>query len=606
MSSEYYPHEVQRYNHKKVGRSGLIKFSAPKSRLISIILACFLGVLLVWFFFFQSPLYQAQIQLIVAQEDSKVLSATEPQTITKMMDLLGSDEVLAEVVKTLDLHTQARPHYFPGLGEMIVRYYPYVDGEMMNDILFGGSLMPDFRRYAWHNEYIEVSHFSVENLSEVLDWQIVKKDELYYQLLNHNSLPILTGQIGEKSTYSHPEYGEILLNIKKLIGKSKSIYTLSQVSIMEAVESIKNRLVIQKLSEPHKKAEHVVLSISAPDPVHAVAILETLITSYQNLQNQNNKAFEISNVEVREGTKALSQLMSLNMSALFVLMGILLSLLVGVWLAFRKRNREGLNDPKEIEAYLGHSVLAAVPLSKNQAQLKKIRPSFTQDGHLNRLLARQYPNDLAIEALRSFRTALKIKQIEANNTIIAMSSYTSKAGKSFISANLALVLAETGKRVLLIDADFAEGRVHKYFESAQVPGLSELIMGQYELSECLHSTAFNIDFIPRGTLPKNAAKHLQNENCERILKQLASVYDIVLVDAPPIIPLQESLPIHCLAGHSYLVLNSGQHTVHEIKKMLNQLERQGATISGFLLNRAEMSKLQDAEYDEAADNRYDY
>ncbi|NOS34961.1 tyrosine-protein kinase, partial [Acinetobacter baumannii] len=118
----------------------------------------------------------------------------------------------------------------------------------------------------------------------------------------------------------------------------------------------------------------------------------------------------------------------------------------------------GVEDPSQIEE-LGLPVYASIPVSTQQ-QTDSVRGKFRADGKLH-LLAVKDPADLAIEAVRSLRTSLHFARLEAKNNIVLISGASPNAGKTFVSSNLAAVIAQAGQRVLIIDADMRKGTLHR-------------------------------------------------------------------------------------------------------------------------------------------------
>lgn len=149
--------------------------------------------------------------------------------------------------------------------------------------------------------------------------------------------------------------------------------------------------------------------------------------------------------------------------------------------------RRGIETPEQLEE-IGINVYASVPVAEslvsNERSIKNIRKKITHKEYTG-LLATTNPADLAIEAIRGLRTSLHFAMIEARNNILMISGASQNAGKTFISSNLAAVVAQTGKKVLFIDTDMRKGYVHKVFDVENDNGLSNYLSGKLGLEATL-------------------------------------------------------------------------------------------------------------------------
>ena len=189
---------------------------------------------------------------------------------------------------------------------------------------------------------------------------------------------------------------------------------------------------------------------------------------------------------------------------------VLIATLLGAFLAisyvlFRKALNRGVENPDDIEK-LGLPVYASIPFSS----LQKVEDEKSPGGRGTRatpLLASSHPTDLAIEGLRSLRTSLHFAMLEANNNRLMISGPSPKVGKSFVSANLAAVIAQSGQRVLLVDVDMRKGYIHKMFGLPVENGLSDLLAKRCDLDTAIHKTEVeNLDVIGRGQIPPNPSE----------------------------------------------------------------------------------------------------
>ena len=194
------------------------------------------------------------------------------------------------------------------------------------------------------------------------------------------------------------------------------------------------------------------------------------------------------------------------MVALAIFVGLLVSAAV---ILLRQAFYRGVESPDVIEK-LGVPVYAGLPYSPSQEQLNRRRKA--RDGK-TRLLSLTEPTDLAVESLRSLRTSLKFAMLEARNKVLMITSPTPAVGKSFVSSNLAAVIAQTGQRVLLIDADMRRGYLHTLFGMAPRNGLSDALASGLSLAEITNRTEVkNLHFISAGFSAPNPSELLMHEN----------------------------------------------------------------------------------------------
>jgi tyrosine-protein kinase Etk/Wzc len=269
---------------------------------------------------------------------------------------------------------------------------------------------------------------------------------------------------------------------------------------------------------------------------------------------------------------------------LIVALAVVTGLFLGTLIAFtRKAMMGGIDDPQKIERLLGARVVyATIPHSSNQDKLMR---KAKGDAGVLPLLAQIIPEDAAVESLRSFRAALQFTMPHFRNNIVMFAGPTRGLGKSFLSANFAAVMAASGKRVLLVDADLRNGHLHRYFGVARERGLSRAILGQQAVEEVIHHDVVeNLDFIPTGELPPNRSEFLLHLNFGSLLQRISANYDLVLLDPPPLLAVADALIIGAHAGAVFIVARSGLTNDSEINESIKRLNHAGISPQGVLFN----------------------
>lgn len=254
----------------------------------------------------------------------------------------------------------------------------------------------------------------------------------------------------------------------------------------------------------------------------------------------------------------------------------------------RQLLNRGVEDPTVIEQ-LGLPVYASIPLSGHEVVISTKEARHRAADVRQYLLAASAPADPAIEALRSLRTSLHFARLEAKNNLLMISGSSPTAGKTFVSSNLAAVIAQAGQKVLLIDADMRKGGQHRVMGGKADNGLSELIAGQLDISAAVRCVdgVEGLHFIARGKVPPNPSELLMHTNFTALLDKLMSSYDLVIIDTPPILAVTDAAVIGHYAGTSLLVVRFGLNQAREIALAKQRFEQNGVTIKGAVFNAVE-------------------
>ncbi|TAK60499.1 polysaccharide biosynthesis tyrosine autokinase [Methylobacter sp.] len=241
------------------------------------------------------------------------------------------------------------------------------------------------------------------------------------------------------------------------------------------------------------------------------------------------------------------------------------------------------NYPALLEYQVGLPLYAAIPHSKKQRRLARlIDQGRDRDPGI---LASQDPQDISVESLRGLRTTLEATLATDESKVIMVSSPAPGMGKSFVSTNLAALLASIKKRVLIIDADMRNGRLHEAFSVERQPGLSDLLSGRATLGEVIVSLSdVGVDFIPKGSTVLNPAELLVIGNLEETLEQLKSFYNHIVIDSPPILGATDAAILGKHTDATFLVVKEGRYTAQELEVSFRRFQQVGVKPNGFIIN----------------------
>ncbi|NNH86637.1 polysaccharide biosynthesis tyrosine autokinase [Acinetobacter terrae] len=305
-----------------------------------------------------------------------------------------------------------------------------------------------------------------------------------------------------------------------------------------------------------------------------------LLNSYQQLRIA--KAGEIGNVRIVD--TAVEPIKPIAPKKLQILiLSIFLGGFLGTLLALlRNMMRSGIKDSSQIENELDLPVYATVPRSPIQESRIKL---LKKKKHVP-ILAIKNGDDIAIESLRSMRTAIHFAMSQAKNNIIMISGPAPEVGKSFISTNLATILAQSNKRVLIIDGDMRRGYLHRYFNHDNQPGLAEYLNNtQQSLENIIKPTeVYNLEVMTRGKSPVNPSELLSSAKFAAMLEQLSPNYDHIIIDTPPVLAVTDGIIISQYAGVNLVIARYAKSQMKELELTLNRFEQVNVKVNGFILN----------------------
>ncbi|CAN7462586.1 polysaccharide biosynthesis tyrosine autokinase [Caballeronia sp. LjRoot34] len=266
---------------------------------------------------------------------------------------------------------------------------------------------------------------------------------------------------------------------------------------------------------------------------------------------------------------------------------VILGLILGTGLVFLRRAMfKGIVDPDKVERLAGLPLIGLVPMSMEQVKLDAEAKRTERDrDRIAPILATMRPNDVCVEIMRSLRTSLQFTLMEARNHTVMLTGPASGVGKSFLAVNLAVLLAASGKKVLLIDGDMRRGKLERSFGVERTNGLAELLAGTVGLEQAIRTTRTPfLSFMPAGKRPENPSELLMSPRLQQYLDGLGRVYDVVFIDTPPVLAVTDASIIGKLSGTNFLVMRSGAHNEMEISDAIRRLRSAGIPLHGAIMN----------------------
>ena len=200
------------------------------------------------------------------------------------------------------------------------------------------------------------------------------------------------------------------------------------------------------------------------------------------------------------------------------------------------------------------------------------------------------PKSVAAEAYRSLRTNIQYSSFDNKYQTLVVTSANPGEGKSTVSGNLALVLAQGESKVLLVDCDMRRPSVHKKFRISNTYGISDLLVGNKKMESVAHKYNDNLTIVPSGKIPPNPAEMLGSKAMTAFLEEMKKHFDYIVLDTPPLQAVTDAQVLSTKVDGSLLVVRAGvtkKDAVHNAVSIINKVN---GNITGTVLNGADNSK----------------
>jgi succinoglycan biosynthesis transport protein ExoP len=273
---------------------------------------------------------------------------------------------------------------------------------------------------------------------------------------------------------------------------------------------------------------------------------------------------------------------------------LVLGIISGVGLAFLLENMDNtVRTPEQAQAISALPSLGMIPLgskSGNHGPAGK-RLALTASKEVVETVTQVRPQSQMAESYRALRTSLLLSNLGAPPKVIMVTSARPQEGKTTTSINTAIVLAQKGVRVLLMDADLRRPSVHKTLGMGPRSGLSNVLTGSATVQQTITISPIlpNLFIMPAGTPPPNPAELLASSNMRDLILELRQQYDHIVIDTPPTLSVTDAVVLSPRADATILVIRSGQTTKQALRRARDILMQVNAHVAGVLLNAVDLT-----------------
>lgn len=436
---------------------------------------------------------------------------------------------------------------------------------------------------------------SAEN-DQLFSVQMMQTDETVTQIRN-----ALVAAEGERASLSDV-YGPDHPRMQSAMSKVALLQTRLRESLNNIVANMDARLRVlaeeeRELTARYNEQNDMALDLARDSLVFSRLanevdrhrkLFQVIVERMSEVQMTSD--FSKTNVEVVEEAsrpKSPSGPNKMRMATTALVLGLLL----GIGLVFLiEQIDDTVRTPEDLENFLGIPVLGFVPDIAARRNAGN-RSSFKA------MVTALEPDSSAIEAYRNIRTGLFFAPETENLRLLLVTSAGPGDGKTTTASNLALVIAQSGKRVLLIDSDFRRPRVHKIYGLDPAIGFSTILQNKCSLEEAVQKSVHdleiieNLDILPAGPTPPNPTELLESPLLPQLLADWKMKYDRVIIDTPPVLFVSDTSILSTLSDGVILVVRSAKRTRAHAMRALKQIEKVKGRVIGGILNGVKVSRM---------------
>lgn len=343
---------------------------------------------------------------------------------------------------------------------------------------------------------------------------------------------------------------------------------------------------------PDKLADQVTSTIPLDTPIIDVTVTDSTPAGAQRIAAAVGNVFPQTIQELeRKGTQASPVKVTIVKEATAdaapvspkptrnLALGLVLGLLLGFGVALlRDMLDKSIKSQRDLETVTDRTILGSI--------------AFDADAKAHPLIVQVDPHSQRAEAFRSLRTNLQFVDVANPAKSIVVTSSLPGEGKSTTAANLALSLAETGLKVVVIEGDLRRPRLLDYLGFEGSVGLTDVLVGRVEVDDVLQPFGrTGLRLLGAGPIPPNPSELLGSANMEQLVADLAERFDYVIIDAPPLLPVTDAAVLSTLVDGALVVVGADVVEREHVRRALDTLDQINASLLGLILNRVKAKEI---------------
>lgn len=332
--------------------------------------------------------------------------------------------------------------------------------------------------------------------------------------------------------------------------------------------------------ETSNNSQIITIVVSEKTPEAAALLANTYAEIFQK---QVNELMNLENINILKEVSADTDVIMVKLSAiLYYIISFVIGLLIcGMTILIREFHMTDLNTVTKTERSLGIPSLGTISFTKSKKRMKR---RFKNKQY--KLVQDVYNPSHLVEEFRNLRANVQYQMEQKKIKAFMVTSPNFVEGKTFISGNLAIVMAMDGKKTVYVDTDLRKPDGRKLFDLPERNGLTSAISGEFKLEEVIQQTSINnLFFISAGPIPPNSAEILSSTIMKEVIEELKSNFDVIIFDTSPL-SVTDALSLSMLVDGCLFVINAANSKEELARKSMARLTKVGTTFLGSVLNRS--------------------
>jgi capsular exopolysaccharide synthesis family protein len=416
-----------------------------------------------------------------------------------------------------------------------------------------------------------------------------------------NDLLVSITQKSVDFTKEHPEYKQLekqVEKVKELIKNEVEMVLDSEtLSVDPRYDSLSQNVItayidceiaIAKrnlLQEYLNEYQNNLLKIPVKDTENSKLELDLTVNKniYQNLQEYLNQIsiaerISLSNIKLIE-TAAVPYKVYFPKKGLNYVVGLFLGFFIAlIGTFFIEYVDNTIKTPEDIKKITSLNLLGTIPRTRHLQKLNTI--------------SNLAPNSNIVEAYRTIKNSIKFACTDRQPKTLLITSSIDSEGKSSVAANISITHCMEEKKIILVDLNLRKPSIHRFFNIPNINGITNILSGDLPLDEVtIHTNIRGLDLVLAGPITTNPGRLIESQGLKDIISKLKSMYDMVIVDTPPIVAVNDALIVGTIADGVLYIIEAGKTTLPMIEHVKELVNKANLNLIGVVLNKLKVCRL---------------